>query len=72
VERASVAPAAEGGHLDCVSLLLRRGFDADKRDRTDKATALHWAQPAAIPTSPSVCSRRAPTSTARATDTTSA
>jgi ankyrin repeat protein len=35
--------AAEGGHLDCVSLLLRRGFDADKRDRTDKATALHWA-----------------------------
>jgi uncharacterized glyoxalase superfamily protein PhnB len=35
--------AAEAGHLDCVSLLLRRGFDAGKRDRTDKATALHWA-----------------------------
>jgi len=35
--------AAERGHFDCVSLLLRRGFDAGKCDRTDKATALHWA-----------------------------
>jgi len=35
--------AAERGHLECVSLVLRRGFDVDKRDRTDKATALHWA-----------------------------
>jgi ankyrin repeat protein len=35
--------AAERGHLDCVSLLLRRGFDVHTRDRTDKATALHWA-----------------------------
>src|SRR5262249_51006197 len=34
---------AERGHLDCVTLLLRRGFDVDKRDRIDKATALHWA-----------------------------
>jgi ankyrin repeat protein len=35
--------AAEAGHLDCVSLLLRRGFDVDKRDHTDNATALHEA-----------------------------
>ena len=35
--------AAEAGHLDCVSLLLRQGFDVDKRDHTDNATALHWA-----------------------------
>src|SRR5215470_14091292 len=35
--------AAEQGHLDCVNLLLRRGFDPDKRDRLDRATASHWA-----------------------------
>jgi ankyrin repeat protein len=35
--------AAEAGHLACVELLLRRGFDANRRDRLDNATALHWA-----------------------------
>ena len=35
--------AAEGGHLDCVELLLRRGFDVNQRDKFDRATALHWA-----------------------------
>src|SRR5262245_5572017 len=35
--------AAEAGHLDCVEVLLRRGFDIDRRDRFDHATALHWA-----------------------------
>ena len=35
--------AAAGGHLDCVELLLARGFDVAARDRLDHATALHWA-----------------------------
>jgi ankyrin repeat protein len=35
--------AAERGHLECVELLLARGFDLDHRDRLDNATALHWA-----------------------------
>lgn len=35
--------AAGRGHLDCVEVLLRRGFDVMKRDRFDNATALHWA-----------------------------
>jgi ankyrin repeat protein len=35
--------AAGGGHLDCVKALLRLGFDIDRRDRLDNATALHWA-----------------------------
>ncbi len=35
--------AAAGGHLDCVNLLLRRGFDVGTRDKLDNATALHWA-----------------------------
>ena len=35
--------AAEGGHLDCVELLLRCGFDVNQRDKFDRATALHWA-----------------------------
>ena len=35
--------AAEGGHLDCVELLLGRGADGNQRDRLDHATALHWA-----------------------------
>lgn len=35
--------AARGGHLDCVNLLLRRGFDVNQRDKFDKAYALHWA-----------------------------
>jgi uncharacterized glyoxalase superfamily protein PhnB len=35
--------AAGEGHLDCVDVLLRRGFDIDTRDRSDNATALHWA-----------------------------
>jgi uncharacterized glyoxalase superfamily protein PhnB len=35
--------AAEHGHLDCVKLLLHRGFDVHKRDRTNRATALHEA-----------------------------
>src|SRR5579871_6173372 len=35
--------AAARGHLACVRLLLRRGFDVRTRDRYDKATALHWA-----------------------------
>jgi catechol 2,3-dioxygenase-like lactoylglutathione lyase family enzyme len=35
--------AAEGGHLDCVELLLLRGFSINLRDRWDNATALHWA-----------------------------
>ena len=34
--------AAEG-HLDCVDVLLRRGFDIATRDAFDNATALHWA-----------------------------
>jgi len=35
--------AAEAWHLDCVAVLLRRGFDVNRRDRFDRATALHWA-----------------------------
>jgi uncharacterized glyoxalase superfamily protein PhnB len=35
--------AAENGHLTCVEVLLKAGFDVDKRDRLDNATALHWA-----------------------------
>ncbi|WP_119270210.1 ankyrin repeat domain-containing protein [Taklimakanibacter deserti] len=35
--------AAQGGHLDCVNLLLRLGFDVNRRDKFDKAYALHWA-----------------------------
>jgi len=35
--------AAGEGHLDCVDVLLRRGFDVGRRDRGDNATALHWA-----------------------------
>lgn len=35
--------AAEQGHLACVDVLLGRGFDVDRRDRSDNATALHWA-----------------------------
>lgn len=35
--------AAEQGRLACVDVLLRAGFDVNKRDRLDNATALHWA-----------------------------
>jgi uncharacterized glyoxalase superfamily protein PhnB len=35
--------AAGEGHLDCVNVLLRRGFDVRTRDKLDNATALHWA-----------------------------
>lgn len=35
--------AAENGHLDCVELLLRLGFDVNRRDQSDHATALYWA-----------------------------
>jgi uncharacterized glyoxalase superfamily protein PhnB len=35
--------AAAEGHLDCVNVLLRRGFDIATRDKLDNATALHWA-----------------------------
>jgi catechol 2,3-dioxygenase-like lactoylglutathione lyase family enzyme len=35
--------AAGKGHLDCVEVLLRRGFDVTTRDKGDNATALHWA-----------------------------
>ena len=35
--------AAHHGHLDCVELLLARGFPVDHRDKFDNATALHWA-----------------------------
>jgi catechol 2,3-dioxygenase-like lactoylglutathione lyase family enzyme len=35
--------AADGGHLACVELLLRRGFEVNRRDKSDNATALHWA-----------------------------
>ncbi|MCG8563221.1 MAG: ankyrin repeat domain-containing protein [Hyphomicrobiales bacterium] len=35
--------AAEGGHLDCVDLLIGLGFDVNLRDRLDHASALHWA-----------------------------
>lgn len=35
--------AAGEGHLDCVNVLLRRGFDIGTRDKFDNATALHWA-----------------------------
>lgn len=35
--------AAGEGHLDCVNVLLRHGFDISTRDRFDTATALHWA-----------------------------
>ncbi len=35
--------AAEHGHLDCVDLLLRLGFDVNLRDPSDRASALHWA-----------------------------
>ncbi len=34
---------SEHGHLDCIEVLLARGFDAKTRDRLDNATALHWA-----------------------------
>jgi uncharacterized glyoxalase superfamily protein PhnB len=35
--------AASEGYLDCVNVILARGFGADTRDRLDNATALHWA-----------------------------
>jgi uncharacterized glyoxalase superfamily protein PhnB len=35
--------AAGEGHLDCVDVILRRGFDITTRDKFDNATALHWA-----------------------------
>ncbi|MGL4237463.1 ankyrin repeat domain-containing protein [Tabrizicola sp.] len=35
--------ASEGGHLDCIRLLLARGAEVHQRDRLDRATALHWA-----------------------------
>jgi uncharacterized glyoxalase superfamily protein PhnB len=35
--------ATAEGHLDCVNVLLRRGFDIATRDKFDNATALHWA-----------------------------
>ena len=35
--------AAEAGHLACVDVLLRHGFDVRRRDKFDNATALHWA-----------------------------
>ncbi|MBO0740349.1 MAG: ankyrin repeat domain-containing protein [Hyphomicrobiaceae bacterium] len=35
--------AAANGHVACVELLLARGFDVNARDRTNRATALHWA-----------------------------
>jgi ankyrin repeat protein len=35
--------AAANGHLDCVELLLGRGYDLHRRDRVDNATALHCA-----------------------------
>jgi ankyrin repeat protein len=35
--------AAEHGRLDCVDVLLARGFDVNTRDRLDHASALHWA-----------------------------
>lgn len=35
--------AAQGGHLDCVNLLLKLGLDVNQRDKFDKAYALHWA-----------------------------
>jgi ankyrin repeat protein len=35
--------AAEKGHLACVEVLLKAGFDVRKRDRLAKASALHWA-----------------------------
>lgn len=35
--------AARGGYLDCVNLLLKRGFEVNLRDKFDKAYALHWA-----------------------------
>jgi ankyrin repeat protein len=35
--------AAGNGHLDCVELLVGRGYDIHRRDRVDNATALHCA-----------------------------
>ena len=35
--------SAQSGHLGCVKLLLRLGFDVNQRDKFDKASALHWA-----------------------------
>jgi hypothetical protein len=35
--------AAAEGHLDCVDVLLRHGFDIATLDAFDSATALHWA-----------------------------
>lgn len=34
---------AQGGHLNCVKLLLGLGFDVNQRDKFDHASALHWA-----------------------------
>jgi ankyrin repeat protein len=35
--------AAQGGHLDCVNLLLVLGCDVNERDKYDRAYPLHWA-----------------------------
>jgi ankyrin repeat protein/catechol 2,3-dioxygenase-like lactoylglutathione lyase family enzyme len=35
--------ASEGGHLECIRLLLALGADVHQRDRLDRASALHWA-----------------------------
>lgn len=33
--------ASEGGHLECIKLLLARGADVHQRDRLDRASAMH-------------------------------
>ncbi|MGH1484144.1 MAG: glyoxalase superfamily protein [Geminicoccales bacterium] len=35
--------AAEGGHLDCIDVLVKRGLDVRLRDSLDRALAIHWA-----------------------------
>jgi ankyrin repeat protein len=36
-------PAAHGGHLAAVDLLLRRGIDVNAREQGDNTVAMHWA-----------------------------
>ena len=42
-EQSLLHAAAQRGHRDAVDLLLRRGLDANTRERGDNSYAMHWA-----------------------------
>lgn len=42
-EASLLFPAAQGGHVDAVDLLLERGLDVNYREKGDNTYAMHWA-----------------------------